>query len=159
MKRVFKNRLLKLANLLIADARKKKGVKFDLDTWAAPSTGAIGSLSGRRGYATRKKLVPVSCETHACAIGLACISGKFKRSGLSYRYVRNTTHDGQVFFFLEPKFKNRSNFEAVQNFLGINQYEAYRLFLGRSYAFSRGASAERAVAKRIRDFVKTGVVA
>ena len=54
-----KKRLLKLADLLEADAKNKKGIKFDY--WATAN------------LADPKE--PISCGTSACAMGLAALSG------------------------------------------------------------------------------------
>jgi len=69
-----KRRLLKLADLLEADAKNKKGVKFDLGTWGNLNEG------------TPEEEV-ISCGTTACAAGLAAMSGAFKKEGLGYRLV------------------------------------------------------------------------
>ena len=74
--------LLKLADLLEADANNPTGITFDLGTWGCPTqdvdydTFAKGILD---------KSVPVSCGTTGCAMGLAAISGIFKDEGLTYR--------------------------------------------------------------------------
>lgn len=135
-----KRRLLKLAGLLEADAKNKKGIKFNLGVWAAPADGT--DMSDRTEPA-------VDCNTQACAVGLACISGAFKRQGLTYVY--------RMGFFgnliLIPKFRHRREFSAVQAFFGISEVEAEWLFQPGSYAHGVGAKGERAVAKRLRDFV------
>lgn len=134
-----KRRLLKLADLLEADAKNKAGVKFNLgtviDVDAAPEKG---------------KPVELNCGTSACAMGLAAISGEFKRHGLSYKILTNgiveTTIDGRV----------RRYDRAAMTIFGISMDEADFLFTPSFYPCDmdlRGAAAERYVAKRIRDFV------
>ena len=66
-----KQRLLKLAALLEEDAGNPKGMKFDLGYWAAPANLGDSDLS--------KKDFSVDCGTVGCAVGLACLSGAFRR--------------------------------------------------------------------------------
>lgn len=143
-----KRRLLKLADLLEADAKNKKGVKFDLGTWAAPAESSFLN----RSFEKKESAVAVDCGTSACAVGLACISGAFKRSGLTYGYKRNWSGSG---WHLMPKFEGRTQFPAVQRFFDINKPEAFFLFSGDKYPHGKqeGAIGELYVAKRIRDFV------
>lgn len=127
-----KRRLLKLADLLEADAKNKKGIKFDL------CTVGVSDTEGQ-----------LNCGTSACAMGLAAISGAFKRSaGLSFRmtgYSIDTTINGRV-----RKFD-----EAAKKVFEITYGEAFFLFFPLAYPGDKlhGARGERYVAKRIRDFV------
>lgn len=125
-----KRRLLKLADLLEADAKNKKGVKFDLSDW---------------GYAENKKK-PISCGTTACAMGLAVASGAFKREGL-----RSTYGDG----FLLPLHRDREGFSAAESLFDIGHDASTFLFSDSYYprGKTKGAIGELFVAKRIRDFV------
>lgn len=59
MKAVYKKRLLKLADLLMKDARNKKGVMFDLSLLAKKENGGDPEPT---------------CGTKACAMGLAAIT-------------------------------------------------------------------------------------
>lgn len=137
-----KRRLLKLADLLEKDARNKKGVKFDLDQWGETEKA--------------RKFVKVDCNTQACAIGLACVSGAFKREGLTYD-LDNTGR-------LSPEIPNPNRVDpfatrtldgwpAVTTFFDINDRDARRLFNPIKGRPTKGAAAERAVAKDIRKFV------
>lgn len=89
-----KRRLLKLADMLEADAKNKKRIKFDLDFVGEPSSGEERMAH----WVGKIKWKPeVSCGTTACAMGLASISGEFKKAGLSYSvagdgYLWNTVH-------------------------------------------------------------------
>lgn len=141
-----KKRLLKLAKLLEKDADNEKGIKFDLAQWAAPSEQDT--------FGKKKKVVPVSCETTACAVGLACISGAFKDEGLKHSYVTGYSEG----WILVPKFGTERNFDAVISFFDITRHEADYLFSRDYYPESKtkGAKGERYVAKRIRKFVETG---
>lgn len=139
-----KRRLLKLADLLEADAKNKKGVKFDLSSWAVPAGGIV--------FEGDERTVPVDCNTSACAMGLACISGAFKREGLTYEFDYSMTWNG---FILEPRHEGRSGFEAAASLFDIVRSDAFFLFDPDQYPPNKvkGAAAERFVAKRIRDFV------
>jgi len=132
--RTGKNRLLKLAALLEADAKNKKGVKFDLGIWGRSDDPELTPVS-------------VSCGTTACAVGLAVVSGAFKRSGLFNAAVV----PGRIV----PGFDNKFGFGAVEAFFDLAQREAAFLFYHASYpvSFRTGAKGERFVAKRIRQFV------
>ena len=132
--RTGKNRLLKLADLLEADAKNRKGVKFDLGLWG--STEDIENIP-----------VSVSCGTTACAVGLAVVSGAFKRSGLT----NGASFQGKIV----PKFEGELGFEAVEKFFNLSNRESDFLFTDEYYTDDqcKGAKGERAVAKRIRQFV------
>lgn len=127
---VGRRRLLKLAGLLEADAKNKKGIKFDLSGW-----GRVGNEEK-----------PISCGTTACAMGLAMVSGAFKREGLG--------GDLSSTWSLCPRFGHLSDWDATEAFFSITDDQAEWLFMDDSYPTSlrQGARGERAVAKRIRDF-------
>lgn len=133
-------RLLKLADLLEADATNPEGCKFDLDTWATYDEDEY--------FPTKRKFKQLNCNTQACAVGLACLSGAFKAEGLSWRPSWEENN-------IVPLFKRKAGFPAVEAFFGINNDAAHFLFA--SYQYVRlptvGAEGERAVAKRIREFV------
>jgi hypothetical protein len=128
-----KRRLLKLADLLEADAKNRNGVRFDLETFG--STKNV------------KKFVEPNCGTVACAVGLACVSGAFKRSGLDF----DVDGDGEII----PSFNGMNGCWASENFFELSTDEFDFLFVDDSYPkeFRKGAKGERYVAKRIRDFV------
>jgi hypothetical protein len=143
-----KRRLLKLADLLEADANNPKGIKFNLKLWgklvASPEDFP--------------EAIPVNCGTMACAVGLACISGEFKRSGLTYI---TGNYDGNHFV---PSFGEFTGEEAVNRFFGLGEpdedgdlssEEFNFLFVAAKYPRRKqsGRVGELAVAKRIRDFV------
>ena len=135
---IGKRRLLKLADMLEADAKNKKGMKFD-----------IGTVGHTCDETTKPSL---SCGTTACAMGLAAISGKFKRAGLSYIFQEdvvgsriNTTMYGTEVSYIDA---------AIQLF-DLSFLEAGLLFSPGYYSDdkSEGAKGEREVAKRIRRLV------
>lgn len=123
-----KRRLLKLANLLETDAKNKKGTRFDLSLWADVSD--------------RKK--PISCGTTVCAMGLAAISGIFKRAGLTYRIDNG--------FWFSWHGDNLDGFEIATELFDIPYNDASQLFSHTAYSLGQqtGARGELAVAKRIR---------
>jgi hypothetical protein len=129
-----KRRLLKLADLLEEDAANKKGIKFDLGLWGASDEDDAP--------------VSVSCGTTACAMGLAVVSGAFKRAGLTNYY-------GDSGDRICPVFEGYDGFEAAQRLFKISQDQSFFLFDQSQYPIgsTSGARGERYVAKRIRDFV------
>lgn len=140
--RTGNDRLLKLANLLEADAKNKKGVKFDLEYW-----GGIPSLD----HNVKPPEIRADCSTAACAVGLACISGAFKRSGLTYTIGAKARYYGNN---IKPVYGSLTEFAAAQAFFSIQRDDFSHLFSSTCYTQTEGAVAERAVAKRIRAFVK-----
>lgn len=140
-----KRRLLKLADLLEADAKNKKGMRFDLNivgfSYDVEETGAVR----------------LDCSTAACAMGLASLSGAFKRAGLSYVYTGgwlnniSTTINGRKVMYDR----------AAMRIFGISLRQADFLFTPSFYPDDKltGAIGERFVAKRIRDFVAGKVAA
>lgn len=126
-----KRRLLKLADLLEADAKNKKGIKFDLSTWGCSEDAPVS----------------ISCGTTACAMGLAVVSGAFKRAGLQNYY-----EDGSR---ICPYYKGKDGFDAAAALFEISAGAADFLFSRDRYpSYKRiGAAGEKFVAKRIRDFV------
>jgi hypothetical protein len=147
---VNKKRLLKLADLLVADARRKKGIKFDMTRW--------GMVEDEK--------TPLSCGTTACAMGLAALSGEFRRMGLGYnlgetRYI----HDGSCVPPIEGRgleiwFKKKSGRKVYGGMcsaaalfdISINEVE-WLFVYAYGYENQEGAVSEREVARRIRHFV------
>ncbi len=132
-----KKRLLKLADLLEADAKNKKGIKFDLGEW--------GTVSDPE--------KPLSCGTIGCAMGLAAVSGAFKRAGLSYK-LDSFNHVDIEFFSATQN--TTGGFSSAAYLFDIKFDEALELFDPDHYpprSKIDGAAGERMVAKRIRAFV------
>lgn len=155
-------RLKRLEALLRADAKNAKGVKFDLSYWAAPSDSLSNAAYPYRqgGFKTRKREIAVDCGTTACALGLAAISGEFKKEGLKHTFFQN-----DFGFQLEPAIKNprtrcmATGFEAAEVLFGIDDDQAEFLFAPDRYAsVPTGAKGERLVADRIKQFIKSGGV-
>lgn len=134
-----KRRLLKLALLLEADAKKRKGLQFDLGTWGLSYEGGMA----------------VSCNTKACAMGLAALSGAFKRDGLTYEVVPRFIEDPTLGSRINISFNGRGlPINAAKRLFEITAPQAEWLFLPDSYEDCPvSKKGERIVAKRIRDFV------
>jgi hypothetical protein len=127
-----KRRLLKLADLLEADAKNKKGIRFNMGDWGTAPMGEEPA---------------VSCGTTACAMGLAVASGAFKRAGL--------TNGAFTTNWIVPKVGKEVGFKAAEVLFDIDIGASYFLFDPCRYPTDKrtGATGERYVAKRIRDFV------
>lgn len=133
-------RLSKLSDLLEADAKNPKGIKFDLHFWGGVANGAPNKAP--------PSTLPLNCNTVGCAVGLACISGAFKREGLGWRPDDNENN-------IIPMYRGCGGFSAVRDFFDLAYDESDFLFAHDRYPKSqrRGKRGELAVAKRIRDFV------
>lgn len=153
MNRTGKRRLLKLADLLDADADNKKGLKFDLRIALDPDD--------MNRY--KSDFEPeVSCGTVGCAMGLAALSGAFKRAGLSYQFEQVAAAEGRVRNILNLTWGGYSELyiHAAAWLFDISEDEAHFLFSPGYYADRRGfdteikgARGERRVARRIRKLV------
>lgn len=122
-----KERLLKLAEFL--DAVPKE--QFNLGQWT--SDGSVGS-----------------CGTTACACGWATTIPEFREAGL--RLEKQSDYFGESFHALV--YEQLKNWDAVELFFGISFDDACRLFYEGAYP-DEDVNNPRAVADRIRDFVKT----
>lgn len=83
-----KRRLLKLADLLEEDAANAKGVKFDLRVVACHAKKhkeAPTSPYDDGRYFRPGERPTLDCGTAAGAVGLAVLSGAFKRQGFTYQ--------------------------------------------------------------------------
>lgn len=146
-----KRRLLKLADLLEANAKNKKGAKFDMRIW--------GRMDDENAEPE------MSCGTTCCALGLAAISGTFKRAGLDYEINKNDIISPVQIIHRNPKTWRKSRgdtIDAAMKVFHITRYEAERLFIPMMYPHgffdmgTTGAKTERKVAKRIRKLAETG---
>jgi len=150
-----KRRLLKLADLLEANAKNRKGARFNIRTWGDVDNDAEPELS---------------CGTTVCAIGLAAVSGAFKRAGLRYK-IEPGWFSYNIEVFHEDKAAIRrlgdssaSGFLAARLLFDLSEREAAFFFLPAREGGcglpnnGQGAVAERALAKLIRRFVIGKVV-
>ena len=147
---VHTDRLLRLADLLEDDALKPDGVRFDLGTWVTPS--------GSNHYLSKPASIPVDCNTSACAIGLACISGEFAKYGLTYffRPMDAFSQSSGLLPALEQNGDVFTAFDAVEVLFNIGHNDALYLFDPDYYPLEkrRGSVAELYVAERIREFLQ-----
>lgn len=150
-----KARLMRLVKLLRKDASNKKGVKFDLETW-----GWCSDRQQPLWDSTTANLLPVSCGTTACAMGLAALSGEFEKEGLFATYIEEWNGVSLVpeLVSKDPGLDNSQGFSAAARLFGI-RYDVADWLFSPSYYQSRqrkGAKGERAVADRIAKFVRDG---
>jgi hypothetical protein len=131
--------LLKLADMLEADAANPKGMKFNLRKVIMVRTPLDTEPS-------------ISCGTVGCAMGLAALSGEFP--GLGF-----TTNHGNEY---TTKWKGLrcSYSEAAELAFDIGYYTAQCLFGPQYYPeyLMTGADAELEVARRIRFLVEHGSI-
>lgn len=143
----YRRRLAKLADVLEANARNKKGAKFDL--------GDIASLKWTYDAVDKKAPVKMDCGTTGCAIGLACVSRAFK--GLS---VEQSDCGGLGLRMNgEP-----TNFRTIaEEYFGTSYDVSSALFTPEGMYWdglaTEQAAGERNVVKAIRYYLKTGEVA
>jgi hypothetical protein len=139
-----KRRLLKLADLLEADAKNRRGVKFDL--------GVVGNAEK-----VENGKVSLDCGTTACAMGLAAISGAFKRAGLGYKITDVGYGFGASFYIGTTVNGRKCDYDdAAIEIFDLTYDQANFLFTPGWYPPGMnlmGGKAERFVAKRIRDLV------
>jgi hypothetical protein len=138
-----KERLLKLADLLEADAANPIGLKFDLGVWGTTEPDDFHD------DAPPAPPVSISCGTSACAMGLAVLSGAFADAGLfngSFSKSRIVP---------EMRASGACGFDAAAELFDIDETSANHLFDAACYPRGKrtGAEGERDVAARIREFV------
>ena len=127
-------RLQILSAALRKDAVDPKGTSFSLSTWL--------KFDERKGPA-------IECGTEACAVGLACLTPELQAQGL--RYIRvSYAHDDQQGPYAVPAFGTARDWEAVEEFFGLTDEEAFHLFNQDAYPdWHYGEKGELAVADRI----------
>lgn len=148
-------RLIRLAELLEADAVNPNGIKFALDTWGHDAKieddGFPYDGSRMHEYAKDVQSIPVDCNTAACAMGLAAISGAFAAEGLTWRILSQFENGTGT---LIPTLRDGTDgFSAAMRLFEIPDDAATQLFDPSYYDVIKGAEAELAVAGRIRAFV------
>jgi hypothetical protein len=115
--------------------RDRDAPRFNLQNWGK-------SENKRRGFLW---LGQRSCNTAACAVGLACDPGVFENDGLSY----DVNNDCGII----PIFRDLEGWSAVKSFFDLDQIQAVRLFAEHSYEVTDGEAAAQAVAARIRQMI------
>ena len=137
-----KQRLLKLAGLLEKNAKNKKGMRFNLNV-------VITRSDRHRSNLFLDDPPKVDCGTTGCAMGLAGLSGKFKKQGLGFAV------DGYGMAYLTWDKKSMDYSYAAMRLFDISYTAANFLFHPNSYTGRiTGRAGELKVAKRIRKFVK-----
>lgn len=151
-----RERLLRLAGALEADATNPKGIRFDLSYWATTHNG-VDTLDYRQAYESFQPgdKIPLDCGTAACAMGFAAISGIFAPDGLSYEI---TPCYGLVPVYQKGTLSEMSGFSAAQALFGISYHDALVLFSSERYVDTEGADAEREVVRRLRELATTGKI-
>ncbi len=149
-------RLIRLAELLEADAANPNGIKFALDTWGHDARLEDVSLMEyddiiKLKYDPNTTTIPVDCNTAACAMGLAAISGVFSADGLNWR-VLHMVEDGKG-EFIPTMGDGIDGFAAAEHLFEIKPDVVSQLFDPSYYDQTKGAAAELAVADRIRCLV------
>lgn len=125
-------RRLFLAEALEKNARDPNGMRFDLSVW-------IDGYDDGDNLPSRSQDYALDCGTVGCAVGLAMLLPEFRAEGL-------------MIVNISPFFENRSQWSAVAKFFGVSIEEAQHLFSVNAYdGPTRGADAEFAVAKRLRE--------
>lgn len=133
MKKFHINRLLKLADHLETVSKRV----FNLQSWKQSN-----------------------CQTTACAVGCACEIPSFRKAGLKLvfdYYEEGACDDGNGndcnIKYFRPVFGDLVSWDAVEEFFGLNLYEAEYLFQSKNYATETNTTPKQ-VAKRIRELVK-----
>lgn len=141
-------RLKRLARLLRKDAANPKGIQFDITRWAAPAGTVVAVFDQMP-----TEPVPVDCGTSACAMGLAVLSGEFKKEGLRANYRHSWSG-----IAMHPELNGVHDFAAAQLLFNITPAQAAWLFSPTSYPRDKrkGAKGELTVARRIESLVRTG---
>lgn len=135
---MYKNRLLRMADLLERDAQNPKGVQFDIRNWGE----------------VREPDNPMSCGTTACAMGLAALSKTFEAEGLWAVIPSRGRID------IHYKDKCRDGYKSAQHLFKISHQTAVWLFSPQTYRGEMtGAVGEMKVARRIKRLVAGTVAA
>ena len=149
--------LLKLADMLEADAVKKDGIKFNMNCVVEFPELENDEEELARLYPVGQPTIAMSCGTSACAMGLAMLSGEFPE--LSYWVSHDFRADGslervQVYPTING---TRMHYDAAAvDLFEIDHHQSHFLFSPAYYGDEQpttGAEGERFVAQRIRDFV------
>lgn len=143
---MFKQRLLKLADLLDTVPRKR----FNISSWAS------SKFCGKP-----KEPEHNECNTTACAMGWATTLPVFKRAGLKLRLPENKlNYDGCMILTMAKKHMCSTyltHMDAAAAVCGISYHEAQQLFDVEDPSTGKPRSREtpKQVARRIRKFVKS----
>jgi hypothetical protein len=92
------------------------------------------------------------CGTTACACGWVGTDPWFNERGFTLKYTA-LGRKGRAAY---PRYKGFEDWEAIMQFFRLTKDEAYHLFLGLRYP-RKDIDNPKAVARRIRQFVKNGL--
>lgn len=135
MKKIHKQRLLMLSDMLDNHAELFPKTEFDLSTWVEGSEAQTDSDTQ-----------PYECGYAACAVGSALFWPPFIEQGFALDDY-------------EPSFEDKRGWDAVMVFFGLRTiYHAYYLFSEDEYLDFNVEPTASNVARRIRKFVETGGV-
>lgn len=142
---MHKKRLLKLADLVEQSVEKshgRKGFQFDMDHWGKVNL-------------TKSDDAKLDCGTSACMMGIAAVSGSFKRAGLRYNVVPSS-YQPTGWLKIYTTTEEHGGIASAMKVFGINEAEAAFLFLDETN--TTGKRGARYHAKRVRKFVEHGGV-
>ncbi len=145
-------RLERLYHLLITDANNPDGVRFNMNYWLGthnpgnPFTPMFNKFTSED-----HERFTMSCNTHACALGLACLDPELRAEGLDFRV---SSADLQNSARMVPVFSGVTEFDAGQTFFGLTSDETLHLFSAYRYENTTGREAELEVARRVRRFIE-----
>lgn len=143
-------RLTRLRDLLRADAANPKGVKFDLNAWVAQDRNGGARLSYEIKDGKPVVAPTMSCDTFACALGLACLDPSFQAEGLRFTLEDSESTDSRM----TPWFNGETHFEAGAEFFGITDADSTYLFDPECYETTpQEAKGELFVAQRVDDLI------
>lgn len=94
-----------------------------------------------------------SCGTAACAVGWAMNTPAFQKLGLKPIAI-STSSAIQSLQFFGPFYHGLSDWDAVEAFFGLKEYQAFHLFLNTAYLTYHKVEPME-VAARIREFIAT----
>jgi hypothetical protein len=147
-----KERLRELVALLRADAENPEGVRFNLATWISysiPDTVPTDMLYTRAISLWPDSFVPsISCNTTACAGGLAAMHPPFQEQGLSF----TISYKGSM----TPTYEGKQDYVALAHFFDIPwDITDYFFSPNRYHLIPVGKEGELVVAGRIEDYLNT----
>jgi hypothetical protein len=135
-------RLTILRDALKADAANPKGVKFDLSSWAKTPLDAKPTTT---------------CNTYACAVGLACLTPALQAQGLELVTDEYASQGLSDKIYFEPLYDGVRGFDAAEAFFDLSRRAAAALFDPCFYEEGHtGADAEMEVVNRIDELIENG---
>ncbi len=145
-------RLERLYHLLITDANKPDGVRFNMLTWLGLEMGGTdGPKCQYRGFRQEDRAkFNMSCGTHACVLGLACLDPEFRSEGLNFQLHSDNYYENKMV----PFFGGQVEIDAGIAFFGLDPDEALRLFDPGYYDNAKGRDAELEAAGKVKGLIQ-----